>query len=367
MTNIQPKNTKSKLHYNEYRVDSFRLVIDKCYFEEVNIPNDFLVIDRNTGEEVYPLKRNSIPINYKYTTIYLGAYKKVLPKQTYEKVILLFSAKASDDYFGGITKQTIYDVLQCLQDIGRLKFKDISLVYRELRVRDLDIKIDLKFPYDYSEKIVENHKNLKVYFSGNSDNIKTYNNRKTGIGLQANFRDNSSYTKPFIKFYVKSDELPQKHHDFFLTLPLDIQIEFDHNVVYRYEYTIKNKTYFDKLGISDKIADILELPQSKLQEIGKYMFDVNFGLTPKRIVKRKEMQQKDYIMATMFLALHKKGFTVYEIRDMFMLEADKVNCHSNRNIALFEKIYAYATGENMTKLSKDIDFIQDWCKQLGLS
>lgn len=368
MTNINNNLGKSKIKYGEYAVDSFKLLIDKENFKSINIPNNFILIDVDTGEQIgEQFKKKSIQIPYGNTTIYLGVFRKVLRKKLIEKVCILFSSKANGvDYFNGINENLVKDILIHLKEVNRIDFDDVNLVYSAITVKDLDIKVDFEFKKNDKERIKKTHKSLKNYFNGHKENCKVYDNQKSGLGLQANFRDRSKYTKPFCKFYDKSFEMTAKHPDFLKTLPESIQNEIAEKFVYRFEFTIKDIHYFRKLNLSNKLQDILSVDQSTWKEIAKYYYNTNFGLMPKKQVNRQPMSPKDHVLAMNFMALHKAGYSLHEIKETYIQAGDSVNCHLNRQQKLFDKIYSYVSEKHTVQLIDEVEYIEKWAKTIGL-
>ena len=369
MTKIQQKTTKSKsklIPYGKYCIDSFKLLIDQKHFTLINIPDTFTLISSD-GDIIDEFKKNSIPVKYNDTTIYIGKFRKILKQQNIDKVVLLFSSKIdTQGYFNGITREKTAKVLGYLKEIGRIDYNDVNSIINNMTYKDCDIKTDFEYK-GTREELNEQHKALKQFFNGSEDNIKTFDNKKgDGVGLQANFRKNSSYTKPFIKFYEKSIEIQSKHSDFLSLFSTDLYNEVVFcSSVYRYEYTIKDKDYCKKFNITNKLSDLFDLSQEKLREIGKYMYDANFGLLPKKLRETVEMGAKDIVLARMFFKLHKMGVDVNEIKQYFTDSGDKKNCHTNRQVKLFERIYYYVVEGHAKEIQGDVDRVENWYKMLG--
>lgn len=358
VSNIQ-KNIPKKQITKDFCVDSFKLLVDQDVFTSINIPKNLKLIDNN-GEVIDEFKKNSIRVQFNGTDIYIGAYAKKLRDVEYKKVCILFSAKASGlNYFNGITKETVYEVLYHLQSIGRIEFDDIEKVYKAIYVRDLDIKKDYILPLEYKERIQSVNKHLKNVFNHNPERCTI---ARKNIGLQANYRDNSSYTKPFCKFYDKYSEIVKRNPDLYNNLHTDIRQELQLNFVYRWEFTLKNKDYFTKFAISDRLEDVLELEQERIQEISTYMYNANFGLIPKKR-KMGTMSPNDYKDALMFQRLHELGVSIYEIREMYMNAWSDKHNNKNRGLEKFEKIYAYVTfGDTAKQVYDENEFIKEWHK-----
>lgn len=357
---------EKNIPYKKYCIDSFKLLIDSSQFDNINIPTNFLLIDEDTGEQISSFKKKSIPIEYNGSTIYLGVFRKVLRGVNIDKVCILFSSKINHlNYFDGITEEIVINILEYLKEIGRLEFSDTKKIYHSLYVKDLDIKVDHCINRKHITQISDWQNQLKPFFVGNSDSIKIYNNQEKGLGLQCNHRDRSSYTKPFMKFYHKSKELLMRSMSFFTTLPKEIQQEVRNNFIYRYEFTIKDKKFFDKFKISNKLSDVLLVSQDKWKEIGQYYYEVNFGLVPKRVINTGKMTSTDHLLALYFKSLLDEGWSLHQIQALHMQSADSENSHKSRTKKKFDKIHSFVIGEHKEKIENDIEFINEIGSFLG--
>jgi len=365
MTKIQNHLNKSKLN-NRYCVDSFKLIVDQSIFNNVDIPDDFALVDKATGEVVDDFKKKSLRVHYRNDIIYIGAYTKLLRGKEYSKVCLLFSSKVANNYFDGITKMDICDVLNYLREKKYIDYDNVETVYNEIRFKDLDIKIDFIYSFEKKEIASDVNKRLKSYFLHNPERC---NIPRQNIGLQANWRNNSSYTKPFIKFYDKQAELRKKHPEFYNSLHIDIRRELSNNFVYRYEFTIKDKTYCEKLGITNKISDLIcnieESKQETIRRISSYMYNANFGV-PKMKERKQELTPTEMKDLYMFHRLHELGVSIEEIRDMYT-RPYATSKNRERGIKKFNKIYTYATSVNdeNKRIRDDVQLLAEFFNQFN--
>lgn len=366
-TNIQRKPQVNKIPEGVYSIDSFRLAVDRAVFTEVNLEDKYWIISQTTGEIVNETKERGKQVLLNGHKVNILGYKKTLRGIQYDKVEIYFSSNVNGSrYFEGISKETVYEVLLLLQKENIVNFKCVNTVYRAFTAKDVDIKRDYLFNKKDKEKIHNHYKRLKSDFNGYPENCKVYNGQYKGLGLQANFRDNSSYTKPFIKFYDKYTELFQKHPEIYDCLHPEIQAQLRDNFVSRFEYTIKNNQYCKKLGIGNSLHEIHDLPQEKLGEIAKYVYEVNFKSMHKKRVHVSKMRFSDKLLASyMFEDIQKRGMSAYEVKMKYIREADSENRHTNRAIAKFEKIYDYITGEGAEKTQENVEFTVKWNSFLG--
>jgi hypothetical protein len=358
MTNIQ-NNFAFPTHL--YQIDSWKLMTDKSNFINVNIPSEFTTIDKETGSIIRDFKANSLPIPYKNGTIYIAQHNTILKGVIYEKIAILFSSKiCGDDYFNGIKLHQVKELMEHIKTIGYFDFKDS--IYDFLYVKDLDIKKDFTVPYDRLNDLKKFNQDMVDRCNGTS---KAFSNQKQGIGLQANDRANSTFSNPFCKFYSKSTELLGRKAEFFSTLSYDIQTFVRNNYIYRFEFTIKDKKWFDKFEISNKLVDVMEIPNSKWNEIARWFLDTNFQYKPKRTIDTSKLTPLENVMAIMMIKGLSDGWSYDEIRLMFIQSSDTNNDHKHRMISKFEKLYNYINSEHNTKLYDSLRFIDEWYSFLG--
>jgi len=340
-TEIHPK-----IPYNKFLIDSSKFYIPSHLFEKINIPKEFILTDKETGEVIDDFKRSSLTIPYKNHKIYLGREKKIVPQRNnknviFDNVVIYFPAKIDIvNYFKGITKELMCEVLQFLKDKSYLECKNINEIIYQIECKDLDIKIDRRFNWTDKENIRLYNKTLKERFNGYENMCSTFNNAKQGLGIQAYKRELSTISKPFCKFYSKSDEAKNYIDEF----PADIQKELKDYLIYRYEFTIKNIAYFKHFKISNKFIDILELPQEKLKEIGRYYLNTNFQKAIIKPTKLNKQTPTERIFTLLIFALIQCNKSVNFIENIFTQEENRVQ--KLRNKKTFNNCYYYASVPN---------------------
>lgn len=346
MTKIQQTSLKKQIISNNFCADSFKLSIDTDKLKSVNIPESFILVSEDTGEEIERFKKKSIRIKYKNTTIYLGVFRRKLREIVYDKVVILFSSKvANAEYFCGIKKHHVFEVLEYIKKFGYIDYTDVSEIYKNLYTTDCDIKIDFLFDKIDRDKIVIYNKELKKRFQFEDNECHAYNS-STNLGLQTFNRDRSTLSKPFVKWYDKSRELTAKHLDFFKSLPEDIRDVLVNKFIYRFEFTMKDKKFFAKFGLSNRLEDVLEVTNDKWREVSINLLNVLFQYKVKRLRNTNKLNYYEKILALyLFEVIQKKGASVSEAKRMYT-SVQKSKQQKWKASLLFDKVYnSITTGE----------------------
>jgi len=334
--------------FNNYHIDSAKFYIDTHILDMVNIPENFILIDSNTGNLIDEFKKHSINIPYKNHKIYLAKEIKIIPgRKPYEKVMFYFPAKISpENYFYGITKEMVFEVLNYIKSLGYIDFKDIDMVFDNIELKDLDIKIDYCFEWSYYETLVKYNKVLQERFNGEDSQFKIFNSKKDGLGIMTYNRNYTTIAKPFLKFYNKSAEIiTGKNKDsLFDLMPFEVQQICKEKLIYRYEFTIKTLDFFKKFNISNKISYVLLIEQSKWREIGKYYLDTNFQQKIKAPLDRSKLTPQEKVISLMIYDLIQLGRSINQIRMLFSTSIHKTQ--RRRDLKTFERCYFFASVPN---------------------
>lgn len=358
-----------------YCVDSAKFYIDCRFFSEIAIPNDFTLIDSETGNVLDNFKKNSLTIEYKNHKIYLARENKYVPTKNgqnlvFNKVMFYFPAKINPErYFFGITEEMVKEVILHIQGLGYIDFHNIDELYKNVEVKDLDIKIDRKFSWLEKDKIVKFNKSLQDNFNGHTSEFKIFNNKKNGIGIQTYNRNNTTLAKPFIKFYSKSDEIMNEPEKLYYLMPKEVQDIVKNNFIYRYEFTIKTMDFFRHFNISNYFSDILNISQDDWKIISKYYLNKNF--TKEKEIKSsidniREIEKRDLIklkpneqiITLMLYELLLLGKTIDEVKKIFSVSNNRMQ--KKRNDELFNKCYNNISIENNKENKQEVKFIKEY-------
>lgn len=363
------KLSKNSILTKSYCIDSFKLSIDVDNFTSVNIPENFILIDQDSGEVIQEFKKKSLQITYKNTSVYLGIHKRYLNKKEYTKIILLFSSKvAGVDYFSGIKKQHVIDVLEHIQALGYIKYTDVYSVFKNLYTADTDIKIDFVFDdkFKYQEKTIEYNKILVDRFQFDKGEIHNYKSQEN-IGLQTFNRDRSTLSRPFVKWYDKYKEFTKKHSGFYDSLPPEVQSILREKFVYRFEFTMKDKKMLAKFDISNRLEDVLEVTNDKWREVSNMLLKTLFEYKVKKQRTNTKLNYYETILSLqMFEALNKQKVSVNTLRTMYT-DVQRNRQAKHRASILFDKIYQSTTLDSSKKVSEKYDSILQFDQIFGFA
>ena len=229
-------------------------------------------------------------------------------------VILVNSKALKQDYFQGITTETLPTLLAYLNS---LSFAELSLNHLlEAQIVDCDFKQD----------IVVSRGEMQALFKYFESCVKPNSKLQQGVELQDNkqnhaFQLNRRATKnyigkPFCKIYNKELELVNakdsaEFADYFLS-------PSDYLNKYRFEFTLKNKKHFSAYGIdSNSLGDLLALSQETLSALRNRCFNSNLNLTPnKRIGVTDSVSPMIQVMINAITTLS-NHLSMQEIRFLF--------------------------------------------------
>jgi hypothetical protein len=367
MAKIQQEIQKKTIPFGKYRTDSFKLSIDTDKLRSITIPENFTIIDSDTGEELEQFKRNSFKVPYLNTHIYLSKFRSNLPKQTiqYERLVILFSSKVcGDSYFDGIQKHNVIDVLNFLKEKQYIDFTDVLEVYKNLYTKDHDIKVDFKFTHSEREKIAKFNLDLSHMFQFDKENCKVYKSQKE-LGIVAFHRDRTTLAKPFLKFYDKAKELNRKHPELLLSLPDSIRDEVLSNFIYRFEYTLKTKAFFTKFGLSNRLEEVFEVADSKWQEIGKTLLNTLFQVKIKKIRDTSKLSYSERILALYFFEdIQKNNLSPMAVKSKYT-SIQKTKDQKYKAGLLFDKMYQYIAEDKNNDIMNDHESIKHYYTVFG--
>ncbi len=366
MTKVQQKKEVRNIPYDKYYIDSAKFFIDASFFTSIDIPENFTILDSDTGEEIDNFKKYSLSIPYKNHKITIANITKNLKQGCIKKILIYFPAKVRcNEYFYGIDKQTVIDVLDHIRSVGYLKFDDTNYIYKQIYIKDLDIKLDMKLSIEDKINLKIFNTNLKQMFNGSEENFHSFDSKKQGFGISTYKRETASISKPFLKFYDKSFELKSiKNKDFFDLFNEALKDQVRNNFIYRYEFTLKDKTYFDKFGISNKLEDIHEVIQDKWKEIGKAMLDINFQVKVRKPKDTSKLTPTEKILALNILTLKEFGMNLTEQKNIYISpQTDKKSRH--RASLLFDRIYYFATVGHAKEIQDTYEMINHWYRKFG--
>jgi len=349
------KVVKNIIPYNKYFIDSAKFFVDSDKFQEHRIPNKFILVDSETGETLDEFKRSSLQIEYKNHKIYIANIVRHLKQMSIDKVLIYFSSKvAGDDYFGGIKKHHLIEVLEFIKEKGYLKFESANEIYKHIYVKDLDIKFDYKLKKSDKDELREHQLNLKDRFNGHDDYFHIFDSIKQGFGIATYSREKGTYAKPFLKFYDKSMELltVAKNFELVKAFSYELQQEIRNNFIYRYEFTIRDKKHFDKFEISNRLEEIHEVINEKWSEVGREFLNQNFQTKIRKPRNINMLNLKERIMCLQVFMDIQDGMSAHGVRNKYLVVAETRRERFNVNL-LFDRIYFFAGNDNNKETVKN--------------
>lgn len=357
------------MHLDEYLVDSGKFLIDKDLFTSVHIPENYTLIDAETGEKIEDFKKKSLSIPFKNHKIYVSNLLKQEGRHQNDKILIFFPAKICDNYLSGIRKNDVISVLEFLKTKGYLIFSDAEKIYNEICCNDLDIKRDILYPKSSRPEIKEYwEKSWKHRFTGPDDQFALFDSNARGLGVQCYKRETSTPTKAFFKFYDKTKEI-QKDKEFFKTIQQEIQNIIQDNFLLRYEFTLKNKKHFDRHEISNKLKDVLEIPQETWKKIGREILHSAFE-TKKNQKKFDidKLRYPDRLLSLFIMTMYQKdNRTKGAIQSLFIsIAKDKVEkCRAKKQ---FDRLWSITTTPQKftSEMYSIMEKIEKWDRYFGL-
>jgi len=353
------------IYEKKYKIDSFKLLFDSVIFKKINIPEKYYLINDN-GEVLSEIKKKGLEINFnEFTSIYVSRYIKILKNIKYDKVAILFSSKVAINYFNGIELKDIERVLNFLQEKKILAFDNIKKTIGAGYFKDLDIAKDIVFRSDDKERLKNNFKMQVKQYKGNNSlgsGIKLYDN-KNNFGLSVNRRNGATLNKPFFKIYDKFKELKHKHQDFLNSLSSDLRFYLFNNLVIRFEFTLKDNSYFKKFDTSSKVLDFYKVLNNNPETIKKMqLYFINANFVKKEIVKNRNNLTPQQTIIARLLMLHmqdnkfKRNIIFYQ--NLFV--GNETGTQATRLKQLFEKIYNNISNFETVKINQDIQFAKNY-------
>lgn len=247
-------------------IDSFKI---RLPIDDVQILDHVLlqVVDhvvRETGETISSETKNKhfyeLPALKLEVTKESQYYKK---DQLGDFITLKITSKhLKEKYFEGITFANIEFLYNSIIDFKAVSFALETLLSAECT--DIDFKLD----YDDT---TNSFLSMLDYLATKSKPSKLQGrgylkfNQANNKGLQFSNRETTDFvSNPYCKFYHKGLEITSKSREFY---DMYLQGQAVTNKI-RQEVTLKNKKHLKHYGIeSSRLSDLLELSQTKLQDI----------------------------------------------------------------------------------------------------
>lgn len=264
----------AEILFNRIKIDSYKFFIpmDWCTVLDGKFNQRFLNLKvyELTGETIEDFQiETSKFINEKGISLKLavarikfdgnGIKEKGNKGQDY-LVIQPSSKFLKESYFDGINLHNLPTIYNYLISLNVVWFSYESLL--KARFTDVDFCLDFKISAEDFKQMT------KIINSNVLPGLQSFTkpfNEKDNLGLQFNYRERATPTKPFLKFYHKSTELIYKSSEFHKNY---LQ-EFNSTVqkgIGRMEITLKNSKFKNHYGIkATSVEDLFNLPYNQIE------------------------------------------------------------------------------------------------------
>ena len=300
---------------SDFEIDSFRLKIpfEKCKILSPELNQLYLTINSNTSEIISKQLNNKINVGTDYMKLWVQIKsindrletieyhennflldkeksKPIVVAPTQFVIVTIHSKLLKSDYLDRITWNNIESVYNMLMSYKVFYCDYHTFLHSD--ILDIDFCRNVQIP-NWSEcksYIIEHLKPSTELGRG----INEFN-QKDNIGLQFGTRENSSYTKPYIKIYHKYIELTTKSKLFaerYLSKQILGGLHSQNYVIdiptdlFRVEYTLKDKKHYQKYNlykqvngkkvVANSLSDMLSLSNEKKEYIASHMFSYQF-------------------------------------------------------------------------------------------
>ena len=250
--------------------------------------------------------------------------------------IFLNSKHLHQNYFKGITKETLKDIYEYMMSLN--VFSCSYEVFQSGRWSDLDICFDFEGTETefgvLKKNVLNSVKNREVWFSR-----KLKNNNGLWSPTENLPRRNSTLSKPYVKFYSKELEFKTKSKLFSQTYLKEEQYK---NVL-RYEVTIKNTKHKRRLGLDEykTLGDLLK--RSDLRVLCGVLF-MEYVEKPKRLIDTGETPL-DKVIIDMMNELRELKVSATRIYSMF----DRYDVIERSRTNLIKKYHELMDNEKIQK------------------
>jgi hypothetical protein len=337
-------------------VDSLKIRIPIEYTNIVNpsLEGNWYLVNESTGEvDPKEYKSNSLAIKQDGISTRFAIERQQTKEQRQRTFITLLvnSKELKENYFQGITKDTIKQVYNSLMShqVVNISFDDFI---KHSECTDVDIKKDARIPIDIYIKSVNQCRTISKP-SKNKGNGYRHFNAKDNKGIEWSDRRTTSYkSNPFLKIYHKETELKNNS---LLFASKHLQ-GIDYDSIVRIETTIKNAAHFRHLGIqSNKLRDILDLTQTKLQSVMNNAIKSHLEPRVRQIKDDNKLKPFELIIYGSILVSMQAGVS-YESYLKNVLSVIENKTERNRKRKVINMIYdRFIKGTNEDKTSQDKD------------
>ena len=315
------------------KCDSLQLFIrfDKCklidkrftaeYIKVYNIPNSKgedqyfkeLETEKQNRQNSLYIEAAGVSVKFQYAMLMMEG--KAVGQQAY-CLITINSKQLQEQYFKGITEDTIKDLYDFIISAGVVEFSYNTFI--NSRVADIDICLDiLNFqPSQHREllNLLKQKVSLKytsyVNYKGKNKGTLQYYNRKDA---------KNSAKLPYLKFYDKSEELTGHSNEFYSAF-IDHQEDVKRSVykgITRIEYTLAGQQQLKAYNLTIKtLKDVLSTPAEEYIRVLISILDEYNGNNIRTMAKEAKLSLTDSLILSLLGGLIESGWSSDRIIDL---------------------------------------------------
>lgn len=315
------------------KCDSLQLFIrfDKCkiidkrftaeYTKIYNVPNsegedeffqDIVTEKQNRQNSLY-IEAAGVSVKFQYAMLMMEG--KEVGQQAY-CLITINSKQLQEQYFKGITKETIQDLYDFIIGAKVVEFSYNTFI--NSRVADIDICLDvLNFtPVQHRELL---HL-LKQKVSLNYKSYVDYKGKNKGTLQYHNRKDAKRATKlVYLKLYDKSEELTGHSNEFYNAF-IEHQEEVKrciHKGITRIEYTLAGQKQLKAYNLTIKtLKDVLSTPAEEYIRVLISILDEYNGNNIRTMAKEAKLSLTDSLILSLLGGLIESGWSSDRIIDL---------------------------------------------------
>lgn len=299
---------------NNIEVDSLciRIPCDEVEWYDKEKLGKLISINGFTGEEVSVKNMSYVHLYGSNIRVYFSFVEYELKEKKYKLLQILLSSKIlKSAYFSGITNTNIKYIYNKIQSFGIAEFPYRS--FYEANVYDVDFKQDSVVEIDGQIYVLKDAMDRAIVSEKRGVGYNYYNDleneKKDNLGLS--FGNEKRFGQKnedvFLKLYSKKLEVFGRSYAFWMDYFKGKEMPH----VLRQEYTVKNASRFQRLGIDKKftLQNILSLSQEEkitmLSKVNSYHM-TPLGTAPKREINKEQSKSKTVMFIETLLLITKK-------------------------------------------------------------
>lgn len=264
----------AEIVFNRIKIDSLKVIIPMAEVQIIDgrfnqeYVNQKVFID--SGEVVEQLNRdtktysdlNGIKVKLEVVSIKFG---NVSLKENKGEPYLVFQPSSKflkENYFDGINLHNLLKIYEYLISLKIVWFSYESFL--KARFADVDFCLDfISSKEHFTEMTKTIHESVLITLNSL---VKSFS-AELNLGLQFNYRERATPTKPYLKFYHKSTELIHNSNEFYKNYLQEFNPIVQKGIG-RMEITLKNSKFKNHYNINARtVKELFNIPQTEIENM----------------------------------------------------------------------------------------------------